>query len=133
MIFEPGDADHEVPVNPTFHEQSDDELTEKELNYETVQEIWLRVQQMMKLFGPDLPSSSTFKQQPLPNNNYNPQPSFNQNYMKQPMPNSKDITDPTATMNMTLVLLAKAFKLNYFTPTNNNKRISSNPRNRQIA
>nr|GEV66047.1 hypothetical protein [Tanacetum cinerariifolium] len=32
MIPELGDADHEVPINPTFHEQSDDKLTEKELN-----------------------------------------------------------------------------------------------------
>ncbi|GJT34756.1 hypothetical protein Tco_0925175 [Tanacetum coccineum] len=73
-------------------------------------------------------------QQPLPNNNnYNPQPSFNQNYMQQPMPNPKDITDPTTAMNITLVLMAKAFKLNYSTPTNNNQRISSNPRNRQIT
>nr|GEY63200.1 hypothetical protein [Tanacetum cinerariifolium] len=30
MIHEPGDANHEVPVNETFHEQTDDELTEKE-------------------------------------------------------------------------------------------------------
>nr|GFD21968.1 hypothetical protein [Tanacetum cinerariifolium] len=29
--------------------------------------------------------------------------------------------------------MAKAFKLNYSTPTNNNQRISSNPRNRQCA
>ncbi|GJW57529.1 hypothetical protein Tco_0104260 [Tanacetum coccineum] len=36
-------------------------------------------------------------------------------------------------MNMALVLMAKEFKLNYFTPTNNNHRISSNPRNRHIA
>nr|GFD19882.1 hypothetical protein [Tanacetum cinerariifolium] len=36
-------------------------------------------------------------------------------------------------MNMALALMAKAFKLYYSTPTNNNKRISSNPRNRQIA
>ncbi|GKD76242.1 hypothetical protein Tco_1334524, partial [Tanacetum coccineum] len=36
-------------------------------------------------------------------------------------------------MNMALVLMAKAFKLNYSTPTNNNQRISSNPRNRQIS
>ncbi|GJT28070.1 putative ribonuclease H-like domain-containing protein [Tanacetum coccineum] len=36
-------------------------------------------------------------------------------------------------MNMVLVLIAKAFKLNYSAPTNNNQRISSNPRNRQIA
>nr|GEY71617.1 hypothetical protein [Tanacetum cinerariifolium] len=34
---------------------------------------------------------------------------------------------------MALVLMAKAFKLNYSTPTNNNQRTSSNPRNRQIA
>ncbi|GKD89104.1 retrovirus-related pol polyprotein from transposon TNT 1-94 [Tanacetum coccineum] len=41
--------------------------------------------------------------------------------------------DPTTAMNMALALMAKAFKLNYSTPTNNNQRISSNPRNRQIA
>nr|GEY87951.1 hypothetical protein [Tanacetum cinerariifolium] len=62
------------------------------------------------VFHQDQPSSSTYIQQPQPNN-YNPQPSFNQNYMQ----------------------IAKAFKLNYSTPTNNNQRISSNPRNRQIA
>nr|GEX20123.1 retrotransposon protein, putative, Ty1-copia subclass [Tanacetum cinerariifolium] len=61
------------------------------------------------------------------------QPSFNQNYMKQPMPNPEDITDPTFAMNMALALMAKAFKLNYSTPTNNNQRISSNPSNRQIS
>ncbi|GJZ92785.1 hypothetical protein Tco_0664850 [Tanacetum coccineum] len=49
------------------------------------------------------------------------------------MPNPKDIIDPTTTMNMALVLMAKAFKLNYSTPTNNNQRISSNPHNRQIT
>nr|GEX62928.1 hypothetical protein [Tanacetum cinerariifolium] len=49
------------------------------------------------------------------------------------MKNPKDITDPTTAMNMALALMAKAFKLNYSTPTNNNQRISSNPRNRQIA
>nr|GEW57644.1 integrase, catalytic region, zinc finger, CCHC-type, peptidase aspartic, catalytic [Tanacetum cinerariifolium]GEW66126.1 integrase, catalytic region, zinc finger, CCHC-type, peptidase aspartic, catalytic [Tanacetum cinerariifolium] len=56
---------------------------------------------------------------------YQDQPSFNQNYMQQPMPNHKDITDPTTAMNMALALMAKAFKLNYSTPTNNNQRISS--------
>nr|GEZ11094.1 hypothetical protein [Tanacetum cinerariifolium] len=34
---------------------------------------------------------------------------------------------------MALALMAKAFKLNYSTTTNNNQRISSNLRNRQIA
>ncbi|GJT61684.1 integrase, catalytic region, zinc finger, CCHC-type containing protein [Tanacetum coccineum] len=53
--------------------------------------------------------------------------------MQQPMPNPEDITDSTTAMNMALVLMAKEFKLNYSTPTNNNQRISSNPRNRQIA
>ncbi|GJT88231.1 retrovirus-related pol polyprotein from transposon TNT 1-94 [Tanacetum coccineum] len=41
--------------------------------------------------------------------------------------------NPTAAMNTSLALMAKAFKLNYSTLTNNNQRISSNPRNRQIA
>ncbi|GKG22987.1 hypothetical protein Tco_0388290, partial [Tanacetum coccineum] len=31
MIPEPGDANRAVPVNETFHEQTDDELNEKEL------------------------------------------------------------------------------------------------------
>ncbi|GKA97472.1 hypothetical protein Tco_0825366, partial [Tanacetum coccineum] len=31
MIPEPGDADREVPVPETFHEQTDDELTEAEI------------------------------------------------------------------------------------------------------
>ncbi|GJR51465.1 hypothetical protein Tco_1401986 [Tanacetum coccineum] len=44
--------------------------------------------------------------------------------MQQPMPNPEDITDPTTAMNMTLVLMAKAFKLNYSTPTNNNRTLN---------
>nr|GEZ47355.1 hypothetical protein [Tanacetum cinerariifolium] len=74
MIPEPGDLNREVLVNETFHVQTDDELTKKELKQieaddqaiqtilrglpediyaavdscETAQEIWLRVQQMMK-------------------------------------------------------------------------------------
>nr|GEW01156.1 integrase, catalytic region, zinc finger, CCHC-type, peptidase aspartic, catalytic [Tanacetum cinerariifolium] len=76
MIPEPGDTNREVSVNETFHVQTNDELTEKELKQieaddqaiqtillglpediyaavdscETAQEIWLRVQQMMKGF-----------------------------------------------------------------------------------
>ncbi|GJR44859.1 hypothetical protein Tco_1312962 [Tanacetum coccineum] len=74
MIPEPGDPDRKEPVAETFHEQTDEELTEKEVKQmkaddqaiqnilmglpediyatidscETAQEIWLRVQQMMK-------------------------------------------------------------------------------------
>nr|GEX47904.1 retrotransposon protein, putative, Ty1-copia subclass [Tanacetum cinerariifolium] len=61
------------------------------------------------------------------------QSSFNQTYLQQPIPNPEDIIDPTTAMNMALALMAKAFKLNYSTPTNNNQRMSSNPKNRQIA
>ncbi|GKC57060.1 hypothetical protein Tco_1084658 [Tanacetum coccineum] len=85
------------------------------------------------VFHQNQPSPSTYIQQPLPNNNYNPQPSFNMDFMQQPMPNPEDISDPTTAMIMALALMAKAFKLNYSTPTNNNQRISSNPHNRQIA
>ncbi|GJZ96308.1 hypothetical protein Tco_0668642 [Tanacetum coccineum] len=74
IIHEPGDPDREVPIAETFHEQTDDELTNKEVkkmedddqaiqiilmglseyiyaavdSCETAQKIWLRVQQMMK-------------------------------------------------------------------------------------
>ncbi|GKD85935.1 hypothetical protein Tco_1357089 [Tanacetum coccineum] len=64
------------------------------------------------VFHPDLPSSSTFIQQPLPNNNYNPLSSFYQNYMQQPVPNPEDITDPTAIMNMELVLMIAQLGMN---------------------
>nr|GFB25125.1 hypothetical protein [Tanacetum cinerariifolium] len=236
MIPEPGDSNHKVPMNETFHVQTDDELTKKELKQieaddqaiqtillglpkdiyaavdscETAQEIWLRVQQMMKGFDigiqekkawernkhfPEKIASNlkflnnlqpewsrhvtivhqtkdlhiadytqlydflkynqkevdelkaerlTKTQDPLAlmANSNNPyvfpaphqdQPSFNQNYLQQPIPNPEDIKNPTTAMNMALALMAKAFKLNYSTPTNNNKRISSNLKNRQIA
>nr|GEZ06258.1 Gag-Pol polyprotein [Tanacetum cinerariifolium] len=150
--------DREVLVNETFHEQTDEELTENELKqfydllkYNQKEVDDLRAERLAKthdplalmansknpynylVFHPDQPSPSIYMQQPLPNNNYNPQPSFNQNYMQQPMPNLEDITDPTNAMNMELVLMDKAFKPNYSTPTSNNQRISSNPRNRQIT
>nr|GEW13829.1 hypothetical protein [Tanacetum cinerariifolium] len=74
MIPEPCDANRDIPVTETFHLQTDDELFDKELKHieaddqaiqtillglpediyvavdscETAQEIWLRVQQMMK-------------------------------------------------------------------------------------
>nr|GFA46160.1 hypothetical protein [Tanacetum cinerariifolium] len=67
---------------------------------------------------------------PAPHQDQSP---LNQNLLQQPITNPEDITDPTTAMNMALTLMAKAFKLNYSTPTNNNQRISSNPKNRQIA
>nr|GEZ75390.1 hypothetical protein [Tanacetum cinerariifolium] len=197
MIPELGDANRDVNVTETFHEQTDDELSEKELKQieaddqaiqtillglpediyaavdscETAQEIWLRpewsrhvtiVHQTKYLHTADYTQLCDFMkynqkevdelkaerlakiQDPLAlmANSNNPyafsathqdQSSFNQNYLQQPMPNPEDITDFTTAMNMSLALMAKAFKLNYSTPTNNNQRISSNPRNRQIA
>nr|GEV00470.1 copia protein [Tanacetum cinerariifolium] len=226
MIPEPGDTNREVPINETFHVQTDDKLTKKELKQieandqaiqtillglpediyaavdscKTAQEIWLRVQQMMKgsdigiqeknakLFNEwerftsnegesiesyyhyflklmnDLKRNKHFPEKIASNlkflNNLQPEWSrhvtiihqtkdlhtadytqlydflkYNQkeNYMQQPMPNLEDITDPTTAMNMALALMAKAFKLKYSTPINNNQRISSNPRKRQIA
>nr|GEW08933.1 retrovirus-related Pol polyprotein from transposon TNT 1-94 [Tanacetum cinerariifolium] len=182
MIPKPDDTNWEVPVNETFHVQTDDELAEKELKQieaddqaiqtillglpediyavvdscETAQEIWFTsndeesiesyYHRFLKLMN-DLKRNKHFPEKianPLAlmetsNNPYSfpvlnqDQPSFNQNYMQQPIPNPEDIADPTTTMNMALALMAKAFKLNYSTPTNNNQRISSNPRNRQIA
>nr|GFD46460.1 hypothetical protein [Tanacetum cinerariifolium] len=67
---------------------------------------------------------------PAPHQDLSP---LNQNFVQLPITNLEDITDPTTAMNMALALMAKAFKLNYSTPTNNNQRISSNPRNSQIA
>nr|GFA53478.1 ribonuclease H-like domain-containing protein [Tanacetum cinerariifolium] len=207
MIPEPGDTNCEVSVTETFHVQTDDELTEKELKQieandqaihtillglpediyaavdscETAQEIWLRIQQMIKgsdigiqekkakLFNGwerftsnDRESIESYYHQwsrhvtivhqtkDLHTADYTQLYDFlkyNQkevdelkaerlaktqdplNYMQQPMPNPEDITNPTTAMNMALALMAKAFKLNYSTPTNNNQRISSNPRN----
>ncbi|GJS75845.1 hypothetical protein Tco_0725726 [Tanacetum coccineum] len=74
MIPELGDSDREVPITEISHEQADDELTKKEVNQiesddqaihiilmglpednyvavdscETAQDIWLRIQEMMK-------------------------------------------------------------------------------------
>nr|GEV04090.1 retrovirus-related Pol polyprotein from transposon TNT 1-94 [Tanacetum cinerariifolium] len=54
-----------------------------------------------------------------------------ENFMQPPMTSLEDINDPTEAMNAALILFAKAFQLT--TPTNNNQRTSSNPRNSQIA
>nr|GEW00442.1 copia protein [Tanacetum cinerariifolium] len=147
------DSDEGPSYDSAFINETDDELIEKELKQvkvddQAIQTILLGLLEDIytavdscetaqeicyPMFHPNQPSSSTYMKQQQPNNNYIPQPSFNQKYMQQPMPNPKDITDPTTAINMTLVLMAKAFKLNYLTPTKNNQRISSNPRTKQIA
>nr|GEY71442.1 Gag-Pol polyprotein [Tanacetum cinerariifolium] len=52
MIPKPGDTNHEVPVNETFHVQTDDELTEKELKQieaddQVIQTILLGLQEII--------------------------------------------------------------------------------------
>ncbi|GJZ75379.1 hypothetical protein Tco_0639844 [Tanacetum coccineum] len=84
-------------------------------------------------FHLDQSSLITYLQHPQPNNNFVHQPSFNTNYMQQPMQNPEDISDLTTAIDMALALMAKAFTLNDTTPTNNNRRSSSNPSNMQIA
>nr|GEZ70945.1 hypothetical protein [Tanacetum cinerariifolium] len=180
MIPKPGDANRKITVTKTFHLQTDDELSDKELKQieaddQAIQTILLglpediyAVEKKAKLFNEwerftsnkreliesyyhrflklmnNLKRNKHFPEKIASNmkflNNLQPewtphqdQSSFNQNYLQQPMPNPEDITDPTTAMNMAPALMAKAFKLNYSTPTNNNKRISSNPRNRKIA
>nr|GEV05091.1 integrase, catalytic region, zinc finger, CCHC-type, peptidase aspartic, catalytic [Tanacetum cinerariifolium] len=153
MIPEPGDPNRKVYVNETFYVHTDDELSENELKeieaddqaIQTIllglpEDIYAAVDKVDDLKAKRLART----QDPLAlmatsNNPYTfpvlhqDQPSFNQNYMQQPMPNLEDITNPTTSMTMALALMAKAFKLNYSTPTDNNQRISSNLRNRQIA
>nr|GEX52878.1 hypothetical protein [Tanacetum cinerariifolium] len=208
MIPEPGDTNCEVPVNETFHVQTNDELTKKELNslklmikpfrlfFSVFPETSMQLLIVVKLLRKSEKIASNLKflnnvkpewsrhvtivhqtkdlhtidythlydflkynQKEVDNlkakrlartqdslalmvtsNNpytfpvlHQDQPSFNQNYIQQPMPNPEDIIDPTTAMNMALALMAKAFKLNYSTPTNNNQRISSNAHTRQIA
>nr|GEZ91040.1 hypothetical protein [Tanacetum cinerariifolium] len=141
MIPEPGDANCEVTVTETFHLQTDDELSDKELKQieaddQAIQTILLglpediyaavdscETAQNQKEVDELKDERLTKTQDPLAlmANSNNPyafpaphqdQSLFNQNYLQQPMTNPEDITYPTTAMNM---------------------RISSNPRNRQIA
>nr|GEV56481.1 hypothetical protein [Tanacetum cinerariifolium] len=131
-------------VNETFHIQTDDELTEKELKQieaddQAIQTILLGLPEDIYA-APEWSRHVTIAHQAkdLHTTDYTKLYDFlkynqKENYMQQLMPNPKDIIDPITAMNMVLVLMAKAFKINYSTPTNNNQRISSNPRNRQIS
>ncbi|GJR23916.1 hypothetical protein Tco_0972443 [Tanacetum coccineum] len=115
MIPEPGDADREVPVPETFHEQTDDELTEAEIKQMEADDS--RYSDFLLGIHEDI---------------YAAIDKFVKLLKKYGYCSTNDERSHNA-MNMALVLMAKAFKLNYSTPTNNNQRISSNPRNRQIA
>nr|GEX36689.1 hypothetical protein [Tanacetum cinerariifolium] len=104
---------------------ADDERSDKDVD-ELKAERLAKIQDPLELMA----TSNNPYNFPVPHQD---QPSFSQSYMQQPIPNPDDITYPTTAMNMALALMAKAFKLNYPTPTNNNQRTSSNPRYRQVA
>nr|GFC78594.1 hypothetical protein [Tanacetum cinerariifolium] len=92
----------------------------------------LKAERLAKIQDPLalMANSNNHYASPAPHQDQSP---FNQNFLQHPMTNPDDITDSTTAMNMALALMVKAFKLNYSTPTNNNQRISSNLKNRQIA
>nr|GFB71947.1 hypothetical protein [Tanacetum cinerariifolium] len=113
MIAKPGDGERDI----NYNQKEVDELKSEQL---------AKIQDPLAL----MENSNNPYASPAPHQDQSP---FNQDFLQQPMPNPEDITDPTTAMNMALVLMAKAFKLNYSTPTNNNQGISSNPRNMQIA
>nr|GEZ89224.1 hypothetical protein [Tanacetum cinerariifolium] len=94
---------------------------------ETAQEIWLRVQQMMK--GSDI----GIQEKKANQNGVDMLPLFIRPRTCTQLITLNYITDPTTAMNMKLALMAKAFTLIYLTPTNNNQRISSSPHNRKIG
>nr|GEY59710.1 hypothetical protein [Tanacetum cinerariifolium] len=194
MIPEPGDANREIT---TILLGLAEDIYAAVDSYETAQEIWLRVQQMMKgsdigipekkakLFNEwerftsneeesiesyyhhflklmnDLKRNKHFPEKIASNlkflNNFQPEWSRHVTIVYQTKDlytadytqlydflkyNQKEVDELKAeriTKNQDpLALMANsnnpyAFKLNYSTPTNNNQRISSNPRNRQIA
>ncbi|GJS99632.1 hypothetical protein Tco_0820802 [Tanacetum coccineum] len=81
----------------------------------------------------DQPSPRTYCKQPQPiNNNNNPHHHSTKLHATTNCPNPEDHHRSHNRNDIALALM-QAFKLNYSTPTNNNQRISSNPRNRQIA
>nr|GEZ68888.1 hypothetical protein [Tanacetum cinerariifolium] len=109
MIATPGEPDLPVPVPESFHEQTDDELTKTDIKRmdaddQAIQTILLGLPEDVYA-GVD--SCETSKEI------------------------WEHINDPTEAINAALILFAKVFQLSV--PTNNNQRISSNPRNRQIA
>nr|GEZ18215.1 hypothetical protein [Tanacetum cinerariifolium] len=163
MTLEPDDANREITVTETFHLQTDDELYDKELKQiEAGSDIGIQ-DKKAKLFNEwerftsnegesiesyyhcflklmnDLKRNKHFLEKIASNlkflNNLQSEWSRHVTIVDQ----TKDLHTANYTqlsqnaINMALTLMAKAFKLNYSTPTNNNQRISSNPKNRQIV
>nr|GEU93996.1 hypothetical protein [Tanacetum cinerariifolium] len=117
MIATPGEPDLPVPVLESFHKQTDEELTKIDIKRmdaddQAIQTILLGLPE--DIYAAVDNSCEIGKE-----------------IWERVRQMMKDINDPTEAMNATLILFAKAFQLT--TPTNNNQRTSSNPRNHQIA
>nr|GEX13605.1 hypothetical protein [Tanacetum cinerariifolium] len=96
---------------------------------ETAQKIWLRVQQMMK--GSDIRIQE--KKAKLFNEWERFTSTDGKSIKSYYHRFSKLMNDFKRNKHFPKKISTKAFKLNYLTPSNNNQRVSSNPRNRQIA
>nr|GEV13825.1 retrovirus-related Pol polyprotein from transposon TNT 1-94 [Tanacetum cinerariifolium] len=194
MIHEPGDANREVNVTETFHLQTDNELSDKELKQieaddQAIQTILLGLPEdiyaaekkatlfnewerftsnegeliesyyhcFLKLMN-DLKRNKHFPEKIANNLKFlnNLQPEWSRHvtivhqtkdlhtadytqlydFMKYNQKEVDELKDERLAKNQDpLALMANSNNpyLNYSTPTNNNQRISSNPRNRQIA
>nr|GEU57384.1 retrovirus-related Pol polyprotein from transposon TNT 1-94 [Tanacetum cinerariifolium] len=102
MIATPGEPDLLVPVPESFHEQTNEELTETDIKQmdaddQAIQTILLGLpKDIYAAVDSYQSSSSTYPQQSFPiNNKYNLKPSLNQNFMQPPMTSLEDINDPT--------------------------------------
>nr|GFB41876.1 hypothetical protein [Tanacetum cinerariifolium] len=118
MIAEPGDGERDVNVNETFHEQTDDELSERELKQieaddQPIQTILLadytqlydflkynqkkvdelKAKRIAKIQDPLtlMANSNNPYASPAPHQDKSP---FNQNLLQQPITNPENITDP---------------------------------------
>nr|GEZ43352.1 hypothetical protein [Tanacetum cinerariifolium] len=116
------DSDQEINANMVFMAQIDKVLSDSETRSSSTDD---EISDVSYYLSESEYETSEYYDNTTTYAPHQDQSSFNQNYLQQPMPNPEDITGPTTAMNMALALMAKAFKLNYSTPTNNNQRISS--------
>ncbi|GKB19142.1 integrase, catalytic region, zinc finger, CCHC-type containing protein [Tanacetum coccineum] len=165
MIPKPGDPDRKVPVVETFHEQTDDELTNKEqmmkgfdigaqekkakffnerqrftsTDWESIESYYHHFSKLMN----DFKRNKHFPEKIASNLKFlnNLQPEWKRHIII--VRQTKDLHEVDYTqlydflkMNqeeMSLVLMAKAFKFNHSTPINNNQRVLYNPCNKKIV
>nr|GEX22499.1 hypothetical protein [Tanacetum cinerariifolium] len=164
IIPEPGDANHEITITETFHFQTDDKLSDKELKQieaddqaiqtillglpkdiyaavdscETAQEIWLRVQQMMKGSGIGIQEKKAKlfnKWERFTSNEGESIESYYHRFLKlmNDLKRNKHFPEKIANEFKAERIAKTQDPLALMANSNNPYRISSNLRNRQIA